>query len=677
MPTHNPKVFISYSHDSDTYRAEVLAFATRLRDEGIDCRIDREYEDEPPAKGWSRWMLDSLDWAEFVLVICTETYYQRFRGHAPQGTGKGVKWEGAIITQELYDNELHNLKYVPVLFEAIHRPHIPEPLRPTDHYLATTDEGYQKLYRRITKQKRYKPQPPEQIRTLPPEPAPDEFVTKPASPQAGMQTHHSTTSVNQSGDRNASIGGDVLESTIQLGDDNTALSNRLKLVIPDLQSRSSETSGEVTTLTLPSILLRAQNHLVISGHTLDKFARNIEVRLALLTLLARGVKLSIIQLNPLSRYALAHQPYHELESTSSAAEQHDKTLQFFESVFEDMDSSQRNNLEVVFSNYMSRFRTIIVDDAVFLYLYMYGVDVSQKPDFILDQSAPFDGDLLRQRVVFSTLKLLNAPEAVPYIRGGRVFKHWAKSKLASWDSWTQNERVRHRLTHEFYVTNAQNFHNRFGRLLEREVCAHLEQVDGRTLVLGCGSGKEVEYLSRHRPQDDVYGIDFSPIAIDLAKDEYPHLANRFLLGDFYDLYHILPGQFDSIVANAAFVHLYNRDDINVILKEVWEKLVNGGTFFLRTLYKERNGVPIEQEVDNYERLSEKWLTSRWFVYFSRAELAERCRCAGFEVLNEITESLAKREYGSGRKQMADILGKGFPHVQYRNVFWPTLLLRKK
>ena len=225
MPTHNPKVFISYSHDSAEHRERILAFAKRLRDEGIDCRIDREYEDEPPAKGWPLWMLDSLDWAEFVLVICTETYYQRFRGHAKQGTGKGVKWEGAIITQELYDNELHNLKYVPVLFESTHQPHIPEPLRPTDFYLATTDEGYQKLYRRITKQKRYKPQPPGKIRMLPSDSEPAGFVTKPASPQAGTPTHHSTTSVNQSGDRNASIGGNVSESTIQSGDGNAAVSN--------------------------------------------------------------------------------------------------------------------------------------------------------------------------------------------------------------------------------------------------------------------------------------------------------------------------------------------------------------------------------------------------------------------------------------------------------------------
>ena len=67
----------------------------------MDCHID-QYE-VSPAEGWPRWMVNKVEWADFVLVICTETYHQRFKGKAPVGQGKGVKWEGAILTQELYD----------------------------------------------------------------------------------------------------------------------------------------------------------------------------------------------------------------------------------------------------------------------------------------------------------------------------------------------------------------------------------------------------------------------------------------------------------------------------------------------------------------------------------------------------------------------------------------------
>jgi len=63
-------------------------------------------------------MLDQLDAASFVLVVCTETYYRRFRGHEEPGKGKGVDWEGALITQELYDSRRHTLKFVPVFLTA-------------------------------------------------------------------------------------------------------------------------------------------------------------------------------------------------------------------------------------------------------------------------------------------------------------------------------------------------------------------------------------------------------------------------------------------------------------------------------------------------------------------------------------------------------------------------------
>ena len=42
-----PRVFISYSHDSDEHRDRVLAFSERLRKDGIPTDLDR-YVNEPP-----------------------------------------------------------------------------------------------------------------------------------------------------------------------------------------------------------------------------------------------------------------------------------------------------------------------------------------------------------------------------------------------------------------------------------------------------------------------------------------------------------------------------------------------------------------------------------------------------------------------------------------------------
>jgi hypothetical protein len=49
-------------------------------------------------------------------VICTETYLRRFEGGDKSGQGLGVRWEGAIVTQELYEAEASNSKFIPVCF---------------------------------------------------------------------------------------------------------------------------------------------------------------------------------------------------------------------------------------------------------------------------------------------------------------------------------------------------------------------------------------------------------------------------------------------------------------------------------------------------------------------------------------------------------------------------------
>jgi hypothetical protein len=150
MGTSPPRVFISYSHDSTLHKDLVLSFAKRLRKDGIDAQIDQYVKGRPPG-GWPRWMLDKLDWAEFVLLICTETYYRRFRGHEELGTGKGVDWEGQLITLELYQAKSRKTKFVPVIFVSQDKEFIPEPLR--DHpYRLDSEDSYLELYSFLTGQ---------------------------------------------------------------------------------------------------------------------------------------------------------------------------------------------------------------------------------------------------------------------------------------------------------------------------------------------------------------------------------------------------------------------------------------------------------------------------------------------------------------------------------------------
>ena len=144
------KVFISYSHDSPQHADRVLALADRLISQGVECIVD-QYE-ESPAEGWPLWMERHIETADYILVVCTETYNRRARRDEPAGVGRGVKWESVLIYQDLYDADSLNTKFIPVLFDPVDEQHIPRPLRGATHYLVDTDEGYEGLYRRLTQQ---------------------------------------------------------------------------------------------------------------------------------------------------------------------------------------------------------------------------------------------------------------------------------------------------------------------------------------------------------------------------------------------------------------------------------------------------------------------------------------------------------------------------------------------
>ena len=141
------EVFISYSHDSVKHVQRVVELSNRLRSEGIDCVLD-QYEFSPP-EGWPRWMDKKIRDAQFVIMICTESYFRRVMGEEESGKGLGVKWEGNIIYQHLYNTDTENTKFIPVIFSKSHKSFIPIPLQSATYYYIETQEGYDDLYWRL------------------------------------------------------------------------------------------------------------------------------------------------------------------------------------------------------------------------------------------------------------------------------------------------------------------------------------------------------------------------------------------------------------------------------------------------------------------------------------------------------------------------------------------------
>jgi hypothetical protein len=63
--------------------------------------------------------------------------------------GLGVKWEGGLIYQHLYNAGANNSKFIPVLLRSSDAAFIPTPLQSATHYRVDSDKEYEKLYARL------------------------------------------------------------------------------------------------------------------------------------------------------------------------------------------------------------------------------------------------------------------------------------------------------------------------------------------------------------------------------------------------------------------------------------------------------------------------------------------------------------------------------------------------
>jgi hypothetical protein len=105
-----PKVFVSYSHDSQEHKKWMLDFATRLRNTGVDAIIDQW--ELKPGDDLPHFMETNLSKAEWVLMICTDRYVEK----ANAGMG-GVGYEKMIITADLL-KRIDSSKVIPIIRQS-------------------------------------------------------------------------------------------------------------------------------------------------------------------------------------------------------------------------------------------------------------------------------------------------------------------------------------------------------------------------------------------------------------------------------------------------------------------------------------------------------------------------------------------------------------------------------
>lgn len=146
--TKTPTVFISYAHESEALRASVKGLADWLSGCGCILLTDHAYAHRPPPEGWQAWMLGCIQQADTVLVVCTPKLKARYEKTAEPETGRGATFEGAIVTQHIYDNAMRNTKFFPILPDAGgHESDIPTTLKAwwNGHRFPSGNEGIRRM----------------------------------------------------------------------------------------------------------------------------------------------------------------------------------------------------------------------------------------------------------------------------------------------------------------------------------------------------------------------------------------------------------------------------------------------------------------------------------------------------------------------------------------------------
>lgn len=102
-----PRVFVSYSHDSDAHKMWVRELCGRLVASGIDVTLDQWAL--VPGADVVAFMNQGIAAADRVVMICSEAYVAK----AEAGVG-GVGYERLIVSKEIYDT-VDTIKFVPII----------------------------------------------------------------------------------------------------------------------------------------------------------------------------------------------------------------------------------------------------------------------------------------------------------------------------------------------------------------------------------------------------------------------------------------------------------------------------------------------------------------------------------------------------------------------------------
>ena len=132
---------------------------------------------------------------------------------------------------------------------------------------------------------------------------------------------------------------------------------------------------------------------------------------------------------------------------------------------------------------------------------------------------------------------------------------------------------------------------------------HIQKTEAQSILdVGCGNGRLLCGIKEGRR---VFGIDFSPTAIERMKREYD-IDGAVM--NIYDL-HELQETFDFVVINHTLEHLWKDEDV---VQKCYDRLNSGGTFFASVPNSMSGPEETEEHVRSYNKETLKALIERVF-----------------------------------------------------------------
>jgi len=132
-----PRVFVSYAHESPAHKRAVLRLCRLLADEGVDVRVDRFGLER--RRNWDRWTTTQILRTDYVIVVASPAYRAVGDGELTDETRhRGIRSEyGRLADLMLRYPAQWTRKLLPVVLPGRSPDEIPLTFLPgsSDYYL--------------------------------------------------------------------------------------------------------------------------------------------------------------------------------------------------------------------------------------------------------------------------------------------------------------------------------------------------------------------------------------------------------------------------------------------------------------------------------------------------------------------------------------------------------------